>query len=183
MKVELKKKPIIYPCPALMIGTYNPDGSEDVMMAAWGGIHDDNELYICLSEDHRTAKNILERKAFTIAFATVEELVASDYVGIVSGNKEKDKFKKAGFTASKSNKVDAPIIDNYPLTVELTLKSYDKGLIVGNIEGVIADDSILTDGRVDLGKFHPVMFDPDNNTYHEIGKKVGKAFSDGLELR
>ena len=110
MRKDFGAKPYTYPQPVLMIATYGEDGKPDVMNAAWGGISDDKEISICVSENHKTTENILKKGAFTVSMADVEHMTACDYVGIVSGNKEPDKFVKAGFTAEKSEKVDAPII-------------------------------------------------------------------------
>ena len=126
MRKDFGAKPYTYPQPVLMIATYGEDGKPDVMNAAWGGISDDKEISICVSESHKTTENILKKGAFTVSMADVDHMTACDYVGIVSGNKEPDKFAKAGFTAEKSEKVDAPIIKELPICVECKLKSYDK---------------------------------------------------------
>lgn len=183
MRKNLGVKPCLYPEPVLIIGTYDEDGTPNAMNAAWGGIHEDDEIYICLSEDHKTVKNLLKRKAFTVSFATVDTLVACDYVGIVSGNDVKDKFAKAGFTATKSEFVDAPIINELKMSVECTVKSYSNEELVGKIVNVSVDESILTDGKVDVSKLRPIIYDGLNRDYLEIGKKVGKAFSDGNKLK
>lgn len=125
MRKDFGAKPYTYPQPVLMIATYGEDGKPDVMNAAWGGISDDKEISICVSENHKTTENILKKGAFTVSMADVEHMTACDYVGIVSGNKEPDKFVKAGFTAEKSEKVDAPIIKELPICIECKLKSYE----------------------------------------------------------
>jgi len=185
MRKDFGPKPCIYPEPVLIIGTYNEDGTPNAMNAAWGGIHEDFEVGICLSPEHKTVKNILERKAFTVSFATRETLEGSDYVGIVSGNDVKDKFEKAGFHAEKSPKVDAPIIKELPICLECTLKSYTEKNCecIGDIVNLSIDESVLTDGKVDLKKFHPIIYDGLNRDYLAFGEKVGKAFSDGNKLK
>ncbi len=183
MRKNLGVKPCLYPEPVLIIGTYDEDGTPNAMNAAWGGIHEDDEIYICLSEDHKTVKNLLKRKAFTVSFATVDTMVACDYVGIVSGNDVKDKFAKAGFTATKSEFVDAPIINELKMSVECTVKSYANEELVGKIVNVSVDESIMTDGKVDVSKLRPIIYDGLNRDYLEIGNKVGKAFSVGNSLK
>ena len=118
MRKNFGAKPMCYPMPVYMIATYGADGTPDVMNAAWGGISESTEISICISEDHKTTENILARKAFTVSMATAEYMVACDYVGIVSGNKVPDKFARAGFHATKSEFVDAPLIDELPMAVE-----------------------------------------------------------------
>ena len=118
--------------------------------------------------------------------ATASKVVPCDYVGIVSGNKEPDKFKKAGFTDTKSEFVDAPIINELPLAIECNLKSYNPEtcILIGEIINVSADESVLNEnGKVDPKKLDPITFDPFNNTYVRLGDVVGKAFCDGLKLK
>jgi flavin reductase (DIM6/NTAB) family NADH-FMN oxidoreductase RutF len=150
------------------------------MNAAWGGISDDKEISICVSESHKTTENILKKGAFTVSMADVDHMTACDYVGIVSGNKEPDKFAKAGFTAEKSEKVDAPIIKELPICVECKLKSYDKETC--RLVGV--DERVLDkNGNVDVAKAAPITFDPFNNAYIRLGEKVGDAFKAGAALK
>ena len=114
MRKNFGKKTWFYPLPVLIIGSYDENGKADAMNAAWGGIYETNQIMLCLSASHRTTKNIKEKGAFTVSMADVEHMTACDYVGIVSGNKEPDKFVKAGFTAEKSEKVGATIIKDVP---------------------------------------------------------------------
>ncbi len=182
MRKNLGVKPCLYPEPVLIIGTYDEDGTPNAMNAAWGGIHNDDEICICLSADHKTVGNLLKRGAFTVSFATVDTVIPCDYVGIVSGNDVKDKFAKAGFTAVKSEFVDAPIIQELKMSVECTVKSYENEELIGKIVNASVDESVLTDGRVDVSKLRPVVYDGLNRDYLEIKGKVGKAFSDGKKL-
>lgn len=184
MRKDFGAKPCMYPEPVLIIATYNDDGTANAMNAAWGGIHEDTEISICISPEHKTTKNILKRKAFTVTFATKETVVGSDYVGIASGNDVPDKFAKAGFTAVKSDKVDAPFIAEMPVAIECRLISYNEKNCecIGEIVNFSADESVLTDGKIDLKKFSPIVYDGFNHDYIALGEKVGKAFSDGKKL-
>ena len=175
-------KPLMYPQPVLIIGTYDENGVPNAMNAAWGITTDFKEISISLSE-HKTTDNLAKRGAFTVSMATEEQVVACDYVGIESGRKVPDKFEKAGFHATKSEFVDAPLIDELPLALECKVKSFTDGILVGEIVNVSADDSVITDGKVDMKKLRPIAFDPFNNAYVGIGEKVGNAFSDGAKLK
>ena len=104
-----------YPQPVFILAAYNEDGTPNAMNAAWGGISEDKELSMCISEGHKTTANILARKAFTVSMATAEQMVACDYVGIESGNQVADKVAKAGWHTTKSEFVDAPLIDELPM--------------------------------------------------------------------
>lgn len=185
MRKNFGKKSWLYPMPVLIVAAYDKNGVPNVMNAAWGGIYSDEMIGICLSEGHKTTKNIREIGAFTVSVATAARLVACDYVGIVSGNKVADKFAKAGFTAEKSEFVNAPIIKELPMTLECELVSYDEDSnhLVGRIINVSADEDILTEGKIDVLKLTPITYDPINHNYIELGAKVGNAFSDGKELK
>ena len=186
MRKNFGAKPMCYPMPVYIIGTYNADGTPNAMNAAWGGISEEKEISICVSAEHKTTENILTRKAFTVSMATAKYVTACDYVGVVSGNKEPDKFAKAGFHATKSEFVDAPLIDELPMAVECKLISYDPEScrLVGEIVNVSADEFVLNeDGKVDPAKLQPVTYDPMNHHYLALGEKVGHAFKDGLALK
>ena len=186
MRKNFGAKPYTYPQPVLIIAAYDENGTPDAMNAAWGGISDDTQISMCLSAGHKTVKNIQARKAFTVSMADAAHVVACDYVGIVSGNKVPDKFEKAGFHATKSEFVDAPLIDELPMTLECTLVSYDPETcrLVGEIVNVSADERILDEnGKIDPVKLEPITFDPVNNAYQKLGEKVGNAFKDGMQLK
>jgi len=184
MRKNFGPKPMLYPMPVLIIGTYNDDGTANAMNAAWGGIADTELVSICLGE-HRTTQNIFRRKAFTVSMADAENVTAADYVGIVSGNQVPDKLARAGWHTVKSEFVDAPLIEELPLALECEFVSYDdnSGLLIGRIVNVCAEERILTEGKVDLAKFHPITFDPSGHGYYTLGEKVGQAFADGKKLK
>ena len=111
MRKNFGAKAILYPMPVLIIGTYDEDGKPNAMNAAWGGISEETQISICVDDGHKTANNVVKTGAFTVSIADVENVVACDYVGIVSGNKEPDKIEKAGWHITKSEFVDAPLFD------------------------------------------------------------------------
>ena len=186
MRRNFGAKPLSYPQPVFIIATYNEDGTPNAMNAAWGGISEMTEISLCLSAGHKTVKNIQNRQAFTVSMAEASHVAACDYVGIVSGNTVKDKFAKAGFHAVKSEFVDAPLIEELAVAMECKLKDYnpDTCILRGQIVNVSADERVLDrDGRIDVAKVAPIIFDPFNNEYLKIGEKAGNAFSDGKKLR
>ena len=186
MRKNFGAKTLCYPMPVFIIGTYNADGTPNAMNAAWGGISEEQEISICVDSSHKTRENLLARKAFTVSMATAEYVTACDYVGLVSGNKEPDKFAKAGFHATKSQFVDAPLIDELPMALECEVISYDTETcrLVGRIVNVSADESVLGDnGKVDVKKLRPITYDSMNHDYLVLGEKVGNAFQDGTALK
>jgi len=185
MRKNFGAKPILYPQPVFIIATYNDDGTPNAMNAAWGGISEVSEISMCLSENHRTTRNAIARKAFTVSMGTVDYMAQCDYVGIVSGNDVPDKLERCGFHAVKSEFVDAPLIAELPMAVECRLISYDPEScrMVGEVVNVCADESVLTDGKIDPAKLKPIVFDGVHHTYHALGEKVGNAFSDGVKYK
>lgn len=186
MRKNFGPKPLLYPQPVFILAAYDKDGAPNAMNAAWGGLTEENEITICISADHKTTANILASGAFTVSMADEKNVVACDYVGVVSGNDTPDKMAKAGFHVTKSDFVNAPLIEELPMAVECRLKSYDPETcrLVGEIVNVSADERILNEkGRVDPAKLRPITFDPMNNEYLVLGERVGYAFRDGLKLK
>lgn len=185
MRKNFGAKPILYPQPVFIIATYNEDGTANAMNAAWGGISEANEISMCISAEHKTTENVLSRKAFTVSMGTANAVVACDYVGLVSGKQDSNKMEKAGFHTVKSEFVDAPIIAELPMAVECRLISYDPETcrMVGEVVNVCADESVLTDGRIDPAKLQPIVYDGMNHSYLVLGAKIGSAFSDGAKLK
>jgi len=186
MRKNFGNKPWTYPQPVFIVAAYDEGGTPNAMNAAWGGIDYDDRLNLCLSAGHKTTANILATKAFTVSMGTQDQLAACDYVGIASGNKVGDKMAKAGFHTRKAEFVNAPLIDELPMTLECELVSYDPESchLVGTIVNVSADESILDEkGKIDPQKLRPICFDPVHNHYLAIGPKVGNAWKDGIKLK
>lgn len=184
MSKDFGAKPYLFPMPTYMIGTYNPDDTVDVMMMAWGGICAEDMVALNLEEDHKTTANIKERKAFTLAVPSAATLKESDFFGIASANKVADKFARSGLHARKSLLVDAPIIEEYPLTLECIATDFQEqpyGLrILGKIVNVIADDKVLDEkGNIDAAKLDAFSFDQVQYGYYATGKKIGNAWHSG----
>ena len=187
MRKDLGAKTFIYPMPVLIIGTYDEKGEPDAMNAAWGGIYDYGQITISLGA-HVSTDNIRKNKAFTVSFATRKTVAQSDYVGIVSKAKEPRKIEKAGLHPIKSEKVNAPLFEEYPLTLECKLVSLDGnmgegGTLIGEIVNVSVDESILTNDKIDVKKLEPLAFDGANGKYHVLGEEVADAFRVGLKLK
>lgn len=187
MKKELGINPYLFPMPVLMIATYSEDNKIDVMNMAWGGICANNMVALNITETHKTAQNIKERNAFTLSIADIAHLAEADFFGIASANNMADKFERSGLHAIKSNKVDAPIVEEFPVTLECKVIEIQKGKfgfrVLGEIVGVLADEKVLNeDGKVDPTKLNAFVFDQFQHGYYAIGKKVGQAWESGIHL-
>lgn len=185
MKKNFGVKNWMFPMPVLMIGTYNEDGTPNMMNAAWGGITLEDQITICIDTSHRTWANIAARKAFTVAFGTADTAASCDYLGLVSGNTVADKVAKSGFTAVKSEFVDAPVMTELPLALECELVSMNEENcnVVGRIVNCAVEESALTDCKPDAAKMRPICFDACQHVYRLMGETVTKAFSCGKALK
>ena len=181
-RVDFGAHPYMYPMPVLIIGTYDENGIPNAMNAAWGMISDFNEVSISLAK-HKTTDNLEATGAFTVSFATEDTLIPCDYVGVVSANDVPNKFEKAGFHATKSSRVNAPLIDELPMAFECVVKSFENDILVGEIVNIVVDESIITDGKIDPKKMKPIVYDSANSTYYSLGRLVGKAHADGHKIK
>ena len=185
MKKDLRIIPAIFPMPVILIATYNEDGSVDVMNAAWGCAFDYTQIYLNLDPSHKTFKNIERTKYFSISLADTDHIVEADYVGMVSANNIKDKFLKSGLHASKGEKVDAPILDDFAIVMECEAVEINKDRgIIGEIKRLAVEEKYLdSNGKVDVEKLNIIAYDPFNHGYYVVNKKVGQAFSDGRKIK
>lgn len=185
MRVDLGSVEKIFTEQVFIIATYNEDNSANAMNAAWGGIGNDKEIFICIDPKHKTCENFKRTGAFTVSMGSADHVVSCDYVGLVSGNDCPDKVARSGFTTVPSTRVNAPVINELPICVECRLKSWDEENchLFGEIVNVSVDESVLTDGKVDVFKAKPITYNPFTHTYHVVGEKVGNAFRDGSALK
>lgn len=187
MRKSIKATEAIFPMPVLMIATYNDDGTVNVMNAAWGTMVSRDIVALNLTETHKTVQNIKARKAFTVSIADAKHVVEADYFGVESGNKVSDKLTASGLTAVKSEKVDAPIINEFPLCLECEFIEYQDGEyglgVIGKVVNTTADESVLKNDKVDITAVEAIAFDPYTHGYYKVTERVGDAFKDGLKLK
>lgn len=187
MKRELPVKPYLFPMPVLMIATYGDDETVDVMNMAWGGICAENMVSLNIDEEHKTSQNIKKRGSFTLSIADIPHMAEADFFGIASGNRMKDKFERSGLTAIKSEKVDAPVIQEFPLTLECKVVEAKHEIygfhVIGEIVGILAEENIINEaGKVEPEKLNAFIFDQFQNGYYAVGEKIGQAWNAGADL-
>ncbi len=183
MRKNIKTTEGIFPMPVLMIATYNEDGSINVMNAAWGTMLERNQVILNLTETHKTVKNIKERNAFTVSIADSNHVVEADYFGIVSGNNTPNKFENSGLTAIKSENIDAPIINEFPICLECEFIEYSECGVIGKVINITVDESVMNGDNIDISKVSEIAFDPYTHGYYKITERVGNAFKDGLKFK
>ena len=182
------QKPWVLPQPVLIIGTYNSDGTPNAMNAAWGGQWDSKEIMISMGS-HATTENLARCDEFTVAFATKDTMVASDFVGIVSGKNDPEKMQKTGWTAIKSEHVNAPVFTEFPMTLECRIlrkigETEDGYNLIAEIVNILVDEAYLAeDGKPDVEKMQLIAYEPVHHGYLVMGERVGNAFADGKRLK
>lgn len=187
MKKDLGVQQAVFPMPVLMVAAYDENEKVNVMNVAWGQICGADRIYLCIGKGKKTLSNILVSKAFTVALADRPHMDVADFYGIASGNKMDDKFERTGYTAVRSDKVHAPIIEEFPVVMECEfLEELDTEYIhgiVGRIVNVKAEESVLNDeGKVDVLKLNVLMFDNYCHGYYSVGEKEGQAWDAGMSL-
>ena len=185
MKQNFGTQSWLFPMPVLIISAYDENDVPCAMNAAWGMISSADKISMCLSPGHKTVKDILDRGDFTVAIGDEDNMVQCDYVGIVSANDVPDKVARAGWTVTKSEFVDAPVINELNMELHCKLISYnpDTHIMVGRIVNVSADEEVMTDGHIDPKKLKPISYDPVNHKYLTMGEIIGNAFADGAKLK
>ena len=187
MRKKLNITEGIFPMPVLMVATYNEDGSVNVMNAAWGTMQERDHVVLNLTETHKTVKHIKARGAFTVSIADAAHVVEADYFGVESGNRVSNKFQNSGLTANKSEIVDAPVINEFPLCLECEFVEYQNNKygcgVIGRVVNVTADESVLVEDKIDMALVNAIAFDPYTHGYYKVTERVGEAFKDGLPLK
>lgn len=187
MRTKLQITEGIFPMPVLMVATYNEDGSVNVMNAAWGTMLERDIVALNLTETHKTVQNIKKRGAFTISIADAPHVTQADYFGVESGNRVADKFARSGLTAVKSENVDAPVINEFPICLECRFVEYQGGEygcgVVGKVVNVTADERVTENGKINMSLVNAIAFDPYTQGYYRVTGRVGEAFKDGLKLK
>lgn len=187
MRTKLNITEGIFPMPVLMIATYNDDGSVNVMNAAWGTMLDRDVVALNLTETHKTVKNIKARGAFTVSIADAAHVTEADYFGVESGNKDSDKFARSGLTADKSEIIDAPVINEFPICLECKFIEYQSDEygcgVIGKVVNVTADERVMENGKINISLVNAIAFDPYTQGYYKVTERVGEAFKDGLKLK
>jgi len=187
MKKEIKTTEAIFPMPVLLISTFNEDGTVDVMNAAWGTMLERDYVALNLTETHKTVQNIKARKGFVVHIADAKHVVEADYFGIVSGNKVPDKFERSGLTYTKSDLVDAPVINEFPIALECEFVEYqndETGIgVIGKVRRTSVEEANLKDDKVDIDSIEAIAFDPYTHGYYKVSGRVGEAFKDGLKIK
>ena len=187
MKKHLGNIPGLFPMPVVVVSAYDGNGVPNAMTAAWAQITDMDKIALFVDPEHKTMKNILETKAFTVAIADVGHMAEADFIGTASGNEMEDKIGKAGLHVTKSEFVNAPVIEELPVSLDCELvdiiDTEHVYAMVGKIINLSAEERVLGgDGKVNPEQLHALIFDQFRLGYYVVGEKVGQGWEAGEEL-
>ncbi len=187
-KVKLGPTQLLYPMPALLVGS-KVEGKPNFMTVAWGGMACGEPAMISLAIRHPryTLIGMREHQTFSVNVASTTQVKEVDYCGIVSGAKD-DKVKTCGFKVFYGKLKTAPMVQQCPVNLECAVEHMlDLGshvLVVGKIEEVYVSKDCLTDDKPDVKKIRPLIWTTlPANVYQGLGEVVAKAFKVGLELK
>lgn len=187
MKKSLGKVAAIFPMPVLIVAAYDENDKVEALAAAWATISDMDKVVLFIDDDHKTTQTIRKTKAFTVSIADRAHMAEADFLGTATGNKMADKFERTGFHVTKSENVNAPIIDEFPVTMECELaeivKTDNMFAVVGKIVNVVANDEVVDEnGKVNPAKLNALIFDQFQFGYYASGDKIGQAWHEGKPL-
>lgn len=185
MKKDLGSAGELFPQSVFIVASYGEDGTPNAMNVAWAGECTSNEIAINIG-DHKTTDNILARGAFTVAPADAAHVVEADYFGMATGRKV-NKAEAFGLTFVPSEHADAPVIEEFPLTMECKVKDVQdwggEKRFIGEVVNTRVDESILdAEGCVDFGLMRPLIYDSTRRIYRVVGEVVGGAWDAGKAL-
>jgi len=185
MKRSLGAKPLLFPTPLVIVGSYDDQGRPNAMAAAWAGICCSKPpcITVSLRKATYTYASLMARQAYTAHVTDESHLTASDFLGMASG-RDGDKLGTLGLTTVPSELVDAPIIQEYPLVLECkVVHVHDLGLhtmFVGEVQDIKADPHVVDEkGHPLVDMLKPLAFLPEARTYHGMGPVLGRAFDAG----
>jgi flavin reductase (DIM6/NTAB) family NADH-FMN oxidoreductase RutF len=183
MKKSIDKKTALFVHPVLIIGSYDEKRIPNIATVSWGGIccSEPPCIAISLRKQRHTYNNIIKNNCFTVNIPSDKYIRESDYVGIISGKNE-NKFESTGLTPVDSGIIDAPYIDEFPLSLLCKVtKSLDLGShtqFIGEIMDILADENIMNENDLpDIAKSAPFIYDTFSRNYFKIGEKLIPAYT------
>ena len=191
MKKSLKLRAVVSPTPTIIAAAYDENGKADACTLAFysptSHFPPCATIAINATAKRKTLKSILASGAFTVGYPSIDQIKETDWLGIASGY-EHDKIAEVGWTVSRGEKVNAPVINAIKLTLEckvvnaVTVGSHVQ--ITGEVVNILADEDILLpNGKYDLAKLKPIIYDEETRSYLSVGTKVSEAFKSGLVYR
>ena len=181
MKAELGVKNCLYPLPTVLVGTL-VNGEPNYVTIAHVGIMDLESVSLGMNKRHYTNAGIKAARTFSINIPSTKMVKVTDFCGLVSGRTQ----NKADLFKTFYGKLKtAPMIEQCSINMECELvKTVDfpnHDVFIGKIINTFCDETVLTDGEVDIVKVQPILFVMNNQSYYGIGEKLAKAWSIGKE--
>ena len=189
-KKELRLRALVAPTETVIVSAYDPERKADACTLAFYMVSSHVPPCVTIginaTNKRKTLKDMLETKVFVLGFPSIEQVKETDYLGIESGYNT-DKLTNAGFTTSPAQTVNAPVINELPLSLEceivhtVTIGSHMQ--VTGEVKRILAEETILDEkDRVILEKLRPIIYDEEGRVYRTVGDKIADAFRTGITL-
>jgi flavin reductase (DIM6/NTAB) family NADH-FMN oxidoreductase RutF len=179
MKKNLGAVNVLYPMPIVLVGT-EVEGKVNYLNIAHVGVIDMNTMSLSMGKVHHSNKGIKENRTLSINFPSEEMVIEADYVGMVSGAKVD---KSEVFESFYGELKGAPMIKNAPLSMEcevidiLDMPNHDVFLV--RSKNTYCDEEVLNEGKIDLAKVKPMLFDMSQRKYWKLGEGFANCWSIG----
>ena len=191
MKVNVKNHTMMYPAPAVVVSAYDENGNADACTLAFATMcsHHPPAVMIAINSTlkRKTLKSIYHTKEFCLAFPSVEHMAEVDYLGIESGYNA-DKLEKINFHHKKAEKVNAPIIEEFKVSLECKVMHIAEvgshTQITGEIVNVQVEEDVLDEkNKINFKLLDPLAYDDITHSYYKTGEKISDAFKAGLKFK
>jgi len=186
MKQKIGSQNALYPMPVTLVGAL-VDGKVNFVTIAHVGILNARSPHLIslgINKAHYTNAGIKANRTFSVNIPSQDMVVETDYMGLVSG---RDTDKSTVFEVVFGELQTAPMIKDCPVSMECRLHEIvdnpTHDIFVGEIVATYVDDSVLTDGRIDLAKVRPMLFDMSSKQYWALGQAIGRAWHVGRQLK
>lgn len=184
IKAEIPRN-VFIPMPVCIVGTMN-NGKPNFMAAGWVSRANASPpmLVVGIGKSHLTHELILRNREFSICFPSKDQLLMTDYTGLVSGKKHD---KSDCFHTFSGHLENAPMAEETPICLECRLVVANElptnTLFVGEIVGAWCNRNLLKGSDPDFAAASAFFLTMPDNTYWSFGEPIGKAWSAGKEIK
>ena len=170
---------MIYPLPAVLVSCGSTPEEYNILTVAWTGTLCTNPpmCYISVRPERHSYDIIRHNMEFVINLTTTKMARATDWCGVRSG-RDYNKFEEMNLTPGKCTVVQAPLIEESPLSIECRVKeivslgSHD--MFIADVVNVRADTRHLNTetGKLELAESDLLVYV--HGAYYGLGEKIGK---------
>ena len=169
---------MIYPLPAMMVSCGATPDEYNVFTASWVGTicSDPAMCFVSIRQSRHSYEIVTRNMAFTLNLTNEDLARATDWCGVRSG-RDYNKFAEMNLTPVKGIKVDAPYINEAPMSIECRVKQIihlgTHDMFIADVMNVLADKRFIDPqtGEFDLKKANLIAYS--HGEYFKLGEKIG----------